>query len=67
MAPSESGSKPMSKSSFVDLTSALGGEGVATTTVELSRSDGTRLSLRLGGGNGIDVQSLISAFCQPSR
>lgn len=53
---------------FVDLTSVLGStrsEGPATT-VELSRPDGTKLSLRFAGTGGLDLQSLVRAFCQPS-
>lgn len=35
------------------------------TTVELSRPDGTRLTVRVARGSGLDVDSIIAAFSQP--
>lgn len=67
MAPAESGSKAKGTPEFVELTSALtgAGGGSAATTVEVSRADGARLSLRLGGD--VDLQALVGAFFQQSR
>ncbi len=65
----EAGAKPRTAPGFVDLTPALGsalGEDVATT-VELSRPDGARLSLRFRGGDGVDLQSLVRAFSEANR
>ena len=67
--PPEPGPEQEDASSFVDLTSVLGSsrsERVATT-VELSRPDGARLSLRFDSGDGVDLQSFVCAFCQPGR
>jgi hypothetical protein len=53
---------------FVDMTSVLGAASSndSSTTVDLSRADGTRLLLRLPSG-AVDVQSIIRAFSQPIR
>ena len=53
---------------FVDMTSSLtaAGSESSSTTVDLSRADGTRLLLRLPSG-AIDVQSIIRAFSEPVR
>jgi hypothetical protein len=62
------GSTPTSAPDFVDMTKVLVGAGAegASTTVDLSRADGTRLLLRLPSG-AVDVQSIIRAFSQPAR
>ena len=59
---------PTSAPGFVDMTKVLVGVGAegGSTTVDLSRADGTRLLLRLPSG-AVDVQSLIRAFSQPTR
>lgn len=69
MAPAEPSSKAKGKAEFVELTSALtgAGSGNGATSVEVSRADGTRLSLRLGAGGDVDLQALVGAFCQQSR
>ena len=67
LAPAKARSAEPKDARFVELGPALGrarGEA-GVTTVELSRADGARLSLRVPDG-GVDVQSLMSAFCQPS-
>ncbi len=69
LAPPETCSESKQAPGFVDLTSVLGStrnEGPATT-VELSRPDGTRLSLRFADAGSVDLQSLVHTFCQPSR
>lgn len=68
-SPPEAGPGREDASGFVDLTSVLGSSRSerAATMVELSRPDGARLSLRFDGGDGVDLQSLVRAFCQPSR
>ena len=59
---------PVPVPGFVDMTSMLeaAGSESMTTTVDLSRADGTRLLLRLPSV-AVDVQSLIRAFTQPVR
>jgi len=55
-------------SGFVDMTSSLAAaeSESSSTTVDLSRADGTRLLLRLPIG-AVDVHSIIRAFSQPVR
>jgi len=49
------------RTSFVEMSGVSGGSCVETT-VELSGRDGARMTLRLGGLNGIDAAGLCSAF-----
>lgn len=46
--------------SFIELRGAdlLGG----TTVVEVAEADGARLTIRLGGGTGLDAAALVGAF-----
>jgi len=68
-AAPEVGAEPAVESGFVDLGSMLCGarSDSGATTVELSRPDGARLSLRFASRVDIDLQSLVTAFCMPGR
>jgi len=47
---------------FVELDGVLGVSGREATTLELSRPDGSRLTIRLEGRGGLDLPTLAEAF-----
>ncbi len=67
LGESSTETEPADKARFVELGSAIASTEVASSsvTVELSRGDGTRLTVRLPSDSAVDVKSLIGAFCRP--
>jgi hypothetical protein len=61
----ESDRTPAAK--FIEVGTRAGRTDRGDTTVELTRPDGTRLTVRVAGGRGFDVDALVAAFCQPRR
>jgi hypothetical protein len=56
----EAGGERTGNGNFIELRGAelLGG----ATVVEVAEADGARLTIRLGGGSGLDVAALVGAF-----
>ena len=57
------GSKPAARPTFVELGAALPfGAHASGTSVELTRRDGAKLVIRLGGGERLDIAALVRGF-----